>query len=422
MRIDSLAENIDLAPTFEELAGHSPSPAVEGRSLVPLLEGRQPADWRQAVLVEHHGPDSNPSDPDFQEPGAGNPPTYEAIRLKNEVYVEYVDGEHEYYDIAKDPFELRNTYADLGPARRRELHRALDEPSQLPRRGCLPSGRSAAPAGLEPTQHAGDVAADHAEVVAALLHEDGRHAQAARSLRPCGDSRRQRAERCRSPRLRYRRRARRRARRARSGRSRRVRRRAPGGRSTSRCRGAAGSCAWSPCPDRRPVRRRSPRRTGIRVRDRHAGRRSTPRRESRRSAACRCRGGSRRRGSRCGRPGRPRRPLRSRRCSRSSSPRTNRPRRDDRAVGRARTHSACRRRRRPATHSSSRRPHRSPPPTCRPGSRRCRASTTRTLRSDGAARRAAARGSGRAYGTASASSGAPVAARQRANACSRNST
>ena len=41
------------------------------------------------------------------------------IRLQHAVYVEYVDGEHEYYDIAKDPFELRNMYTKLSRARRR---------------------------------------------------------------------------------------------------------------------------------------------------------------------------------------------------------------------------------------------------------------------------------------------------------------
>jgi arylsulfatase A-like enzyme len=120
MRIDALAANIDLAPTFEELAGHTPSPAVEGRSLVPLLEGRQPANWRRAVLVEHRGPSFDPTDPDYQEPDSGNPPSYKAIRLEHAVYVEYVDGEREYYDIATDPFELRNAYEDLTP-----VHRAL---------------------------------------------------------------------------------------------------------------------------------------------------------------------------------------------------------------------------------------------------------------------------------------------------------
>jgi arylsulfatase A-like enzyme len=127
MRIDSLAENIDLAPTFEALAGRAPRPEIEGRSLVPLLQGRQPADWRRAVLVEHAGPDSTPDDPDFQLPVAGNPPTYSAIRLEHELYVEYVDGEHEYYDTAQDPFEMRNAYAQLAPARRRGLHRALEQ-------------------------------------------------------------------------------------------------------------------------------------------------------------------------------------------------------------------------------------------------------------------------------------------------------
>ena len=120
--ISALAENIDLAPTFEALAGLTPPSTIDGRSLVPLLEGRRPANWRHAVLVEHHGPDIDPTDPDYQAKDAGNPPSYEAIRLDNSVYVEYADGEREYYDVATDPYELRNVYADLSPQRRAVLH------------------------------------------------------------------------------------------------------------------------------------------------------------------------------------------------------------------------------------------------------------------------------------------------------------
>ena len=125
MRIDALADNVDLAPTFEQLAGHTLSPSIDGRSLVPLLEGRRPADWRRAVLVEHRGPDIDVTDPDYPKPESGNPPSYEAMRLDGALYVEYVDGEHEYYDIASDPYELRNAYSDLGPVMRATLHREL---------------------------------------------------------------------------------------------------------------------------------------------------------------------------------------------------------------------------------------------------------------------------------------------------------
>ena len=114
--------NIDLYPTFTELGGAGASASIDGRSLVPLLEGRRPASWRHAVLVEHHGPDIDPTDPDYQAKDAGNPPSYEAIRLDNSVYVEYADGEREYYDVAADPYELRNVYADLSPQRRAVLH------------------------------------------------------------------------------------------------------------------------------------------------------------------------------------------------------------------------------------------------------------------------------------------------------------
>ena len=34
----------------------------------------------QAVLVEHHGPDDTPADPDRADPAGGDPPCYEAIR------------------------------------------------------------------------------------------------------------------------------------------------------------------------------------------------------------------------------------------------------------------------------------------------------------------------------------------------------
>ena len=44
-------------------------------------KGTAPADWRDAVLVEHHGPDVDVNDPDYPQPESGNPPSYEAMRL-----------------------------------------------------------------------------------------------------------------------------------------------------------------------------------------------------------------------------------------------------------------------------------------------------------------------------------------------------
>ena len=65
--INEVAENIDLCPTFEEIGGASIAADVDGRSLLPLLHGQTPAQWRTAALVEHHGPvrdarDSGPAD------------------------------------------------------------------------------------------------------------------------------------------------------------------------------------------------------------------------------------------------------------------------------------------------------------------------------------------------------------------------
>ena len=123
--ISDMAENIDLCPTFDQLGGtHAPA-TVDGHSLAALLHGGTEPDWRKEVLIEHHGPDLAPDDPDLPTRGAGNPSTYEAIRSPDSLYVEYVTGEREYYNLLNDPFELHNVARHLTPSHAHTLHSTL---------------------------------------------------------------------------------------------------------------------------------------------------------------------------------------------------------------------------------------------------------------------------------------------------------
>ena len=115
------AENIDLRPTFEQLAGAPTPTSVDGHSLMPLLEGLAGGDWRNAALVEHRSVFTK-NDPDRPGANSGNPPSYEAIRTPTFVYVQYTDGEREYYDLQHDPNELQNLAAQLPPARLASLN------------------------------------------------------------------------------------------------------------------------------------------------------------------------------------------------------------------------------------------------------------------------------------------------------------
>ncbi|GAA3455075.1 hypothetical protein GCM10018962_69080 [Dactylosporangium matsuzakiense] len=125
VKLDEPAENIDLRPTFESLAGAATPATVDGRSLRPLLGGDRPASWRQVALVEHHGPDNDAADPDLPAPNSGNPTTYSAIRSADYTYVEYAGGTKEYYDRTKDPDELHNTATTLPADTQSKLHATL---------------------------------------------------------------------------------------------------------------------------------------------------------------------------------------------------------------------------------------------------------------------------------------------------------
>ncbi|AGL19841.1 sulfatase [Actinoplanes sp. N902-109] len=119
------AENIDLRPTFADLAGVPVPGDVDGTSLVPLLRGAAVKNWRGTALVEHHGPDLDRADPDYAPTASGNPATYAALRTPRYTYVEYRNGFREYYDNLRDPHQLHNIADRLPRTTVDRLHRQV---------------------------------------------------------------------------------------------------------------------------------------------------------------------------------------------------------------------------------------------------------------------------------------------------------
>jgi len=124
---EEIVGNVDLAPTFAELAHATVPDFVDGRSLVPLLrEGASAGPWRGAFLVEqeevHFGGAAGARPRQVLEPldlqeeeMARSPkrarqgvPAYNALRTPTHTYVAYSTGERELYDLRSDPHELDN--------------------------------------------------------------------------------------------------------------------------------------------------------------------------------------------------------------------------------------------------------------------------------------------------------------------------
>lgn len=104
---DALVTLVDMAPTMLDLGGIAVPPAMQGRSLLPLLA--DPArPWRDAFFMEHlyrHGP----APPTRIEPSEG-------IRTREWKYINYVDRSgalsEELYYLADDPLEMNNLSQD----------------------------------------------------------------------------------------------------------------------------------------------------------------------------------------------------------------------------------------------------------------------------------------------------------------------
>lgn len=101
-RLRNFVLNVDIAPTMAEISRSNPVPGAKGRSLLPLLEGRA-REWRNSCLFEY-----------FEEPQFPRVPSWQAVRSERWKYIRYnnLDGMDEFYDLASDPFEMKNLIAD----------------------------------------------------------------------------------------------------------------------------------------------------------------------------------------------------------------------------------------------------------------------------------------------------------------------
>lgn len=123
--IDGLTVSVDLAPTAIELAGGTPGPWVQGRSLVPLLEGRREG-WRTSAMAEYFS---------HERPFAWMLDMSYKVVLKDRFKLIHwleQDGVDELYDLVDDPFEMSNliddqTYAETVAEMRTELARLMGE-------------------------------------------------------------------------------------------------------------------------------------------------------------------------------------------------------------------------------------------------------------------------------------------------------
>ena len=114
-----------IAPTILELAGGKPGPQIQGRSLVPLFNGKRAA-WRKSFLVEYWAEQAMPWLIGM---------TYKAVRTDRYKYIHWVNrgraGElDELYDLDRDPFELKNlnrsrAQAPVRDKLRRELRKLV---------------------------------------------------------------------------------------------------------------------------------------------------------------------------------------------------------------------------------------------------------------------------------------------------------
>lgn len=97
----TLIQNIDYAPTFLEAAGVPIPATIQGRSLLPVLKGETPADWRKAIYYFYSGERTHHVAP------------HDGVRTDRYKLMFFPPTkEWNLFDLEKDPQEMKSVHDD----------------------------------------------------------------------------------------------------------------------------------------------------------------------------------------------------------------------------------------------------------------------------------------------------------------------
>lgn len=99
---EDLVSNLDFAQTFLDIGGGPDPEEMQGESLVPLLKGKTPPDWRESLYYHY-----------YEFPGAHSVRRHEGVSTRRYKLLHFYDlGEWEMYDLQTDPLEMKSVYGD----------------------------------------------------------------------------------------------------------------------------------------------------------------------------------------------------------------------------------------------------------------------------------------------------------------------
>ncbi|UCF13930.1 MAG: DUF4976 domain-containing protein, partial [Phycisphaerales bacterium] len=99
--------NLDFAPTFLDIAGVAVPADMQGESIRSILQGKTPGNWRKSMYYHY-----------YEYPGAHSVKRHYGVRTERYKLIHFYHDidEWELYDLAKDPREMKNVYADASYA------------------------------------------------------------------------------------------------------------------------------------------------------------------------------------------------------------------------------------------------------------------------------------------------------------------
>jgi arylsulfatase A-like enzyme len=99
-----IVSNVDFAETFLDAAGAAVPAEMQGHSMVPILRGQTPSDWRKSFYYHY-----------YEHPAEHNVARHYGVVTDRYKLVHFYEPEFNYwelFDLEKDPHELHSVYDD----------------------------------------------------------------------------------------------------------------------------------------------------------------------------------------------------------------------------------------------------------------------------------------------------------------------